>query len=507
MILFDPSRARVPLFKHQIEDVQKMLQIPNLLNGSQMGTAKTATTINAACALYEAKEIHVVVVVAPAQCKSVWLDPDLGELQKHLWVVSNITHYHGPNRRISFDVNFLNWVVCSYEFLRQDQSLKDLIKAIQGWRTMLVCDESIFVSNPKAIQTRHIWELSKQKSCVRKYEMNGTPHGGRIEQTYAQFKILNPNILDLANYGHFKARYCVLGGHNNKQVVAYKNQEDYIRRTSPFVIRHLKKDCLDLPEKLYTFLTVPLTEESWKRYKQMRDEMVAWLGSTACLVQHAPVKALRLSQLCAGFLGGVQDIDPEEWSLYGIDEASQPIVAASSEKRTEVVSTEKLDFTLGWLKQRFEENQQFRVAVWCRFRLELARYQEEIARQFPQIKIVVLQGGQSTEERRATKHEMEIGTGACVMLGNQQAGGFGISGVSIPYVFYASCGYSLIQRLQGEDRFHRSGTKTNVFYTDLLAVGPGGQQTIDAKVHRALRKNEDLLSWTTEEWRKALEEE
>jgi SNF2 family DNA or RNA helicase len=125
---------------------------------------------------------------------------------------------------------------------------------------------------------------------------------------------------------------------------------------------------------------------------------------------------------------------------------------------------------------------------------------EAITKRFPGIKVVILQGGQGRQERTDTKHEMEVGTGACVLLGNQAAGGFGISGVSIPYVFYASCTYSLIMRLQSEDRFHRQGIKGNVFYTDLVSVGPQGQQTVDGLVLKALMRKENLLTWTTQRW-------
>ena len=499
----DLTRVRVPLFNHQLADVETCLEQPYFAVMNEMGLGKTATMIHVACLLYEQRKIDLVVVTAPAQCKSAWLDKELGELQKHTWVVSNVLHYNGSQKTLKFDPEYLNWVVCSYEFLRQGAALQALEKAIQGRRTMLVMDESIFLKNHKAIQTRHLWELSHL--CCRRYLLNGTPHGGRLEETFTQFKILNPAILGCENYFHFRARYCVLGGFNKKQIISYKNQEDYVRRTKPFVVRRLKEDCLDLPPKTYSHLTVPLTEENWKRYKAMRDDMIAWLGSDACVVQHAPVKAMRLSQLTCGLLGGVQAVDPEEWRLYGVDELNQPVVAAGAEKKTEVVGSEKLDFILGWLAEKFREDENFRVLIWCRFRLELERLFTEVKKITK--KVFTLQGGQDKRSREEAVHEGMAGAGSCVILGNPHAGGFGLNLTTIQNVMYASCDYSLLSRQQSEDRCHRIGVVKNVFYVDLLATGPEGQQTLDHLVVKALRKKSDLLKWTSDQWQNGLLEE
>ena len=47
-------------------------------------------------------------------------------------------------------------------------------------------------------------------------------------------------------------KYAVLGGWENKQVMAWKNVDDIQKRFAPYVMRRLKVDCLDLPPKAGT---------------------------------------------------------------------------------------------------------------------------------------------------------------------------------------------------------------------------------------------------------------
>lgn len=497
--MIDLSKATIPPFPHQVLDAERMFQQPFLLNFSEMGSGKSASVVHAACALYEAGLIRTVIVAAPAQCTSVWHSKELGEIQKHAWQLSLVHRYHGGSKRIRLDSGLLNWIVVSYEFLRQSSALRILIEATRQTRAMLVMDESIFLKSPKAVQTKSLLELSHE--CDRRYALNGTPHGGRLEETYSQFRLVDQRILGCDSFYHFRARYCVLGGFQRRQVVKYKNETDYFRRTKPYVIRRLKSELLDLPPKLYTHLTVPLSSESWLRYKQMRDDLAAWLHSGLSATSHAPVRIIRLSQLTSGFLGGLKEVDPEEFQLYGME---MPVASTSGEARTEVCSDEKLRCTLNWLSERLEADSSFRCLIWCRFRLDVARLQKEIMARFP-VPVFTIIGGQGSMERHAAKVEGETGSGAAILLGNQHAGGFGLTLTSFNQVFYYSSDYSLLARMQSEDRCHRPSARgPHILYTDLIATGPNGEKTVDGVVLEALQRKEDLLSWSSAKWESAI---
>jgi hypothetical protein len=55
-----------------------------------------------------------------------------------------------------------------------------------------------------------------------------------------------------------------------------------------------------------------MSNDEWKIYKDMRDDMVSWLGSSVSTASQAIVKSLRLAQICSGYLGGLEELDIEE---------------------------------------------------------------------------------------------------------------------------------------------------------------------------------------------------
>jgi SNF2 family DNA or RNA helicase len=82
----------------------------------------------------------------------------------------------------------------------------------------------------------------------------------------------------------------------------------------------------------------------------------------------------------------------------------------------------------------------------------------------------------------------------------------GLNLTSAYTVVYMSNSYSLKVRLQSEDRVHRPGQVNTVSYYDVIATGPQGQKTVDSVVMKALRDKEQLATWTTSAWVKALQE-
>jgi SNF2 family DNA or RNA helicase len=473
--------------KHQILGVEKILQHPAFALFDEMGVGKSKQSIDAACLLHYNSEIDAVVVLAPSPVRSSWLNPEFGEIQKHCWAPWVSYEYHAKGLRKIGESQAapprLAWVVTNYEFLRRKIHLDKLIYVLRNRKAMIVLDEGIFIKNPKAAQTKAAYLV--RQACRRAVLLNGTPVGNNPLDLYSQMKVLDKNIIPSPNIWAFRNRYCRMGGYMNKQIIGYQNIEELQRLIAPYVLRRKKEDCLDLPQKLYSVLDVRMAEKSWRMYKEMRDDMVTWLdGQTFSLAAQAVVKMIRLSQLTSGLLGGTGD-----------DKSAPPVV----------VGSEKLDMFVEWLKCRLEEDENFRVVVWCRFRYEQELIAQAIKSLIPVYRIY---GGQNREERELAIREFSVGQNTPgALLGQQQAGGYGLNLVTARNVVYMSNDYSLTTRLQTEDRTHRTGQHFNVNYFDVLASGPDGQKTIDHAIVRALRKKEDIANWTTDAWRQALLEE
>lgn len=491
-------RCVFPPFEHQKVGVRALITHPMFALWDEMGVGKTKQVVDAACFLYEAGEIDSVLVVSPASVRAVWAG-EFGEIDKHAFVPSTVSEYHASTPQLNFAPDVLNWYVTNYEFIRQADRLEQLTRQLAGQRVLVVLDESSRVKNPRAATTKAAHKIARW--AARRVILNGTPISNNPLDLWAQVEFLDPAIIGCKNFWHYRARYAVMGGRGRlagKIVIGWQNLEELQNKIKPFCLRRLKVDCLDLPEKTFTLREAKLSAETWKLYAQMRDDCVAWLDQqTASVAAQTVVRIMRLAQITAGFIGGV---DNSQEIAAALDLPTRLITDAPRE-----ISREKLDAFLEYVDELLEEDPKLRLLVWCRFRAELNRAAKEVAARWPNVRVARIEGGQKEEDRRANVDEFQRGfADPMILFGNPQAGGLGLTLTAAHRVVYLSNDFNLITRLQSEDRVHRPGQRHPVLYTDFIATGPDGQRTIDHIVLTALRKKQDLASWTTDVWRREL---
>lgn len=535
--MLDFSTAPTLPYRHQVLGVEALIKstdpeserlLPNCFAlFDEMGNGKTLQVIYAACELYRRGEIDRVLVVAPASVRVVWFDPDLGEIAKHAWrdIFIRVTEYHSKMRSWVREATHttllrrdpLEFVITNYDFIRRDEK-RERLERFCGPRTWLVLDESAAIKNHKAQQTKACWKL--RQKCGRVVILNGTPIANNPLDMFSQMRMLHPQILACQSFFHFRSRYALMGGYLAKQIVGWRDLEDLQRRIKPYALRRLKSDALDLPDKLPpTILTATLTDHTWRLYRDMRDDMVAWLdANTLASAAQAGVKALRLSQIVSGFVGGLRagvwrdsaSLD-DDWSA----DSTRTLSPSADEVQDDLMTArplgrEKLDAVLQWIGERLNEDPHFKLLAWCRFRFELQRLCVAIHEQFPQVVMGKIWGGQTRDERNEALQLLDPRTtpqAPVVVVGTPASGALGLNLTAAHYVIYVSHDYSLKTRLQSEDRVHRPGQTHHVSYTDVMAVGPAGQKTIDHAVIKALRQKNDLATWTAAAWRSALTEE
>jgi len=552
--MLDLSHCRIPPYAHQIVGIEKLVSHPFFFITDEMGAGKTKQCIDAAQVLYQQDVISKVLILTPAAVRGVWFDQELGEIKKHAWemIPHSITEFHGRLRvwhfgqKIEKNQSHLRWMISNYEFIRTSKARLQQLVPFLGGDTLLILDESSAVKNYRAEQTKACMFL--RKACGRVILLNGTPIANSPADLFSQGQLLNKNILECKTYFHFRSKYAVLGGFLGKQIVGWRNLEDIQRRFAPYVLRRLKKDCLDLPDKLPPIiLSVPMTNHTWAIYREMRDEMVAWLAHDAVSISaQAVVKGMRLAQITSGFLGGVQEAEPQDtFDLTGdgdeLDlDTSRPSFIPRTQNQTvgqpldrkmgppnavQEIGREKLDAYLDWVSARLEEDANLKLLTWCRFRPELARVMRELKVRFPHVSIGAIWGGQSHDryktidgvptlvkagERDDSIRLLSPSTtpdGPVIVVGTTATGSMGLNLTAAHVVVYLSNDFSLKTRLQSEDRVHRPGQTHHVSYTDIIATGPTGQKTVDHIIMKALRHKEDLANWTTSAWIHALKEE
>ncbi len=522
MIEIDLSQCRVKPFVHQVTGIKSLVEHPVFFLADEMGAGKSLQAIVAAQILFLHGIIENVIVIAPASVRGVWFDPELGELKKHLFpdIHAVIQEYHArthgweqPGEGKPF-----HWLITNFEFIRASSRLDKLLLFCTS-KTLLILDESSAIKNPKAEQTKACLQL--RRLCGRVVLLNGTPIANSPMDMFSQGLVMDPRIVGLRSWFQYRSKYAIMGGWQQKQIVGWQNLDDLQRRFKPYVLRRLKRDCLDLPPTMPPVtLSVPLSETTWKVYKMMRDEMVVWLSeSTVAVTQQAVVKSLRLAQITSGFIGGLESPNDEPLIEPGLLESldlpqskGMPVHINRSvipQPAIQELSREKLDFVLKWFRDRLIEDPNLKLLVWCRFRFELSRMIAAVASNNG-LAIGHIFGGQTKAERDTALRLLDPRTaprGPVFFAGTYGTGSLGLNLSACHTVVNMSYDYSLFKALQAAARVDRPGQVHAVSYFDIVATGPQGQKTLDHAIIKAKRQKEDVSVWTTKAWIKALTEE
>lgn len=510
------DKCRLRPYAHQVVGIQRILTHPYLGVFDEMGVGKSLQVTVAAIIMALRGTIDQVIIVAPASVRSVWFDPELGELSKHLWAhfPCTITEYHSKIRTWNWFTQFngqrynpkINFTITNYDFIRVKERIKPLFTLCSP-KTLLVLDESSAIKNWRALQTKASNDLRTR--CGRVVLLNGTPIGNNPGDLYSQAYVMNPRILACNSFFHFRARYAIMGGWQGKQIIAWRSLDDLQQRLAPYVIRRVKEQCLDLPPKIDSVpISVALTSATWKIYKEMKDDMVAWLNNVdVSAASQAIVKAIRLSQITSGFIGGVerQELDDRPDFIEGHNPEIPNVFNVTHE-----IGREKLDMFLGWLKELLEIDPNLKLLCWSRFRPEVKRLNDELLIQFPNVNRGMIWGGQTRLERDNALKLLDPRTmpkGPVVVVGTPASGSMGLNLAGAHTVVYFSNDYSLKTRQQSEDRVHRPGQVYPVSYYDMIATGPNGQKTIDHAVMKALKNKKEIANFTTSAWIEALSED
>lgn len=566
------ANARRPPFEHQVVGIQELVKWNDPSKGRHIGgcffltdepgAGKTYQVVNAVQVLHDMGEVHRAIVVCQGFARPVWYDPDpnLGEIAKYTWsgLPVRVVQYHQKTTQWKTYVNEaegeseLQWVITNYEFIRRTvregkvihhPRLEPILKLCNE-KTMLILDESYMVKGHGSDQTQACKAL--RMACGRVVLMNGTPIARNPQDLFAQSMIMAPagkmrkgsEILQVRNFTEFKTNHMIMGGFEDKEIVAWRDLDGIKSRMAPYVLRRLKKDCLDLPPRLDPVIySVPLSKASWTMYKEMRHEFIVWLNENhSSTATQGGTKAIRLAQITSGFLGGLAeeekpDQEPvptdapdwlgdmgqelsdfaKEWNLpeFTAEPSKGDMLVRPGQKEVEI-GREKLDFFLDWTAERLQQEEDLKLLVWCRFKPEVLRLYEEVAKRFPEVRLGAVWGGQKKGQRGDAIRLLKPATsppGPIIVCCTASSGSTSLDFSAAHTSFYLSNGVSRFHKIQSMERVHRPGQVYPVSYYECFATGPFGQKTIDHMIYKAYLEQNDLADKTAAAWLDALKED
>ena len=449
-------------FDHQRKAFYMSRNKENFALLMEQGTGKSKVIIDTAAHLYANNKITALIIIAPNGVHRNWLN---NEIPMHLpeWCPRQaIYYYSGMNKKHKaewdnvFSIeNKLRIFAFNVEAFVSKKA-QDLINKIMNTNeVLLVVDESSRIKRPGAKRTRFITKVGK----VAKYRriLTGTPVTKGPEDVYSQFKFLDPYILGYESFYSFRARYCIMGGFEQKQIVGYEHVDELIRNVEGHSYRILKKDCLDLPDKIYQRAYVDLSAKQRSLYTAIRDEYMAEYQGQVIDAPEAITRLLRLQQITCGWFPGDEPIPIDE---------ENPRIKLLKDILSDIEG---------------------KVIIWARFRADLRAIETALGSLG-----VAYHGGVSNDARAHAVEAFQKDPKIRYFIGQPQSGGLGLTLTAATYAIYYSNSFDLETRLQSEDRCHRIGTKSNVTYIDIEAV-----KTVDGKIIKALRNKKNLADIIT----------
>ena len=453
----------IKLFPYQVEDIDKMLNLPGFLNANDPGTGKTYEALGE---LQQVWPLGNVVITCPNSVKSVWEDA----IAKMLPFESVLTlDGKSKERIVDYAGGFL---IVNWEALRLIPDLK-----FMEW-DYVIADEAHRAKNRKAKMTRAL----KLLRTNRKRALTGTPVINRPDELWSILNWLYPELFP--SYWRFFeefVEYKVIYPYGYKEVIGVKNVEKLHKLLEPIMCRRRKVDVLpELPDKYYTTIRVDLSPKQKRAYAAMKKDSLAWLEQQP---EDRPLEAptilaqlTRLRQFASAYCFVESDSVMQDW----IDVATRPSTRVQMSE-----PSSKLDAMMDWLSDNEEP-----VVIFSQFK-QLIRLAEQrlikagihhftLTGDTPEkTRGTIIEGFQQSHERH-------------VFLATIQAGGVGITLHRASTAIFLDKTWSPAQNLQAEDRLHRIGQRNAVHIIN-IAANDTVDQVVEEKLQRKIGWMKEIL--------------
>jgi hypothetical protein len=469
----------------------------------EMGTGKTKVVIDTAAWLFAKREIRMLIVVAPKGVHRNWITK---ELPVHMpeWVDYRAVDWQvNGTKRGDRQLDDVCWgtehkglrvVVFNTEAFSANGKTCRARKLVERLCNSMACmisvDESTRIKSPSALCTKNLLFLGKRARYRR--IMTGLPVTKWPLDVYSQFLFLSPDCLGYDNHWVFKHQYAEWSKERNwkadkdfEKLVGYKNLDELVANIDRHSFRVTKRECLDLPPKMYVVRPVEMTAEQATWYERLRKAVKLEFEGGTMTMAIMLVRMLRLQQVLGGW---VTNDNGETLSLFE-RLRDNPRIA-------EMLAA--IEETSG------------KVIVWARFKHEVRAISAALRHVYGTNDVVEYYGETSDADRAEAvarfQGERAIVEGGQVVrvdavppaeqarffVGNQECAGIGLTLTMCDTMIYYSNTYNLEDRLQSEDRAHRIGLTHPVTYVDFEVAG-----TIDTNIIESLAAKFDIAKQIT----------
>ena len=335
-----------------------------------------------------------------------------------------------------------------------------------------ILDEAHRVKDPKALQSRAIWNVFHGATVKYRWALTGTPVANHPGDLWSILHTVNPE--EFPGKTAFLDRYALLqfNAFGAMEIVGLNpaRKDEFFALVDPMFRRMIKAEVLSqLPDKVYIRQDVEMSTRQAKAYEEIADQLVTVLEDGTVLVADGNLAgATRLLQFASAYCEvekGETPDDPKTWKVTLTDpspkvDALMEIIADNPGKPLAIAAEHRQLIDLA-AKRLTDEG------------IEFAR----------------ITGGISADERDEAVQAFQSGKLDYVLF-TYKAGGVGLNLTRADTLVRLQRGWSLVELKQGEDRIHRIGSEVHdsVTVIDLVTAG-----TIEEDQIQRLREKSERL--------------
>ena len=417
-----------PPLNHQKESIEKLVGNDKFILADDMGLGKTTSAVIAAL---EAN-LKKVLIVCPASLKINWKREIANYTDKSVSIVEG---------KIWESADF---VIINYDILKNfhdPQDRKNSVILNEGF-DLIVVDEAHYIQNTQAARTKIANDIINKVGKV--WLLTGTPMTSRPMNYYNLLNLVDSPVA--FNWMGYVRRYCngyqfTVGRKKIWNVQGASNLEELRDRTKPQVLRRLKEEILDLPDKIVTPIYLKLKSRD---YEELMGEYYRWFDQ-------------------------------------GQESGSLTVQFSKLMKVRQVIAEEKIKNTCEIAENIIEQGK--KVIIFTNFTDSLNQIVEHFGKT-----AVKLDGSMSKDERQKSVDRFQTDEKIQVFAGNIKAAGVGITLTSAEAVIMNDLSFVPSDHSQAEDRAYRYGQKNNV-----LVYYPIFENTIESIIYDILQNKKNIF--------------
>lgn len=437
-------------FEHQVAGFQYGLNNDRWLLGDEQGLGKTKQVIDIAVAKKLSKGYkHCLIICGVNGLKWNWMnevhthsneEAHILGMQKNGKIGSNQDKYNDIVNLWEHEEYF---IITNIESFR-DEVIADAMKQACecGLINMIAFDECHKAKNPTSQQGKGVLKLQADTMIA----MTGTP---LMNQPFDLFIILKWLGYEKHAFYAFKKHYGVYGGYGGYQVVGYQHLDELQESLDKVMLRRLKKNVLDLPEKIFVDEYVEMTAKQEQIYKEISMDIKAHIDEIK-MPENPLAELIRLRQ-ATGYTGILSSKIQESAKLDRMEELVDEAVQ----------NGQKVVIFSNWKEVTDEIEQRLRTNY----------------------AVAVITGATKDADRQEEVRRFQENDDCKVIIGTMGAMGTGLTLTAGTVEIFVDEPWNRAIYDQCVDRCHRVGTTQNITIYNLMCKG-----TIDERIHALVQK-------------------